>query len=204
MFVSSGLARCSNSVVERRARVKISCSQDANAVVRSVYVSPVALPNVVSLFASVITYQGGVALLVSGTSFPDEGRAERTPDVASAPRSRARSYMSASLVECVTPAVAPLQIALRVGFGATESVDLVQYGPAITVAGGRSVVVVDPPLWLTPATTYVSARSSRIRVADYQQLGALSVDALECEFGQHNFTAAARTNSAPDGALSPR
>ena len=106
-------------------------------------------------------------------------------------------YMSASLVECVTPAVAPLQIALRVGFGATESVDLVQYGPTITVSGDATSSYVDPPLWLTPATTYVSARSSRIRVADYQQLGALSVDALECEFGQHNFTATTGTNNAP-------
>ena len=34
---------------------------------------PVALPNVDSLFASVITYQGGVALLVSGTSFQTAG-----------------------------------------------------------------------------------------------------------------------------------
>ena len=34
-------------------------------------------------------------------------------------------------------------------------------------------------------------------MADYQQLGALSVDALECEFGQHNFTATTGTNNAP-------
>lgn len=198
VFVSSGLARCSDTASWTSGEVKISCSQDANAVVRSVYVSPVALPNVASLFASVITYQGGVALLVSGTSFPDEGesRAYAGCHFGSIGPVHAR-YMSASLVECVTPAVAPLQIALRVGFGATESVDLVQYGPTITVSGDATSSYVDPPLWLTPATTYVSARSSRIRVADYQQLGALGVDALACEFGQHNFTATTGTNNAP-------
>jgi len=198
VYVSSGLARCLHTASWTSGEVKISCSQDANAVVRSVYVSPVALPNVVSLGTTVITYQGGAALLVTGTSFPDEGESREYAGCrfGSIGPVHAR-YMSASLVECVTPALMPSQSALSVGFGATESVDLVQYGPTLTVTSDATSSYVDPPLWLTPATTYVSARSARIRVADYQELGALSLGVLACEFGQDNFTVTTGANNAP-------
>ena len=66
VYVSSAIARCSDTPTWTSGEVKISCSADANAVVRSVYVAPVAVPTIASVDVLTITHQGGVALTSHG------------------------------------------------------------------------------------------------------------------------------------------
>lgn len=198
VYVSSAIARCSDTPTWTSGEVKISCSADANAVVRSVYVAPVAVPTITSVDVLTITHQGGVALQVTGTSYPDEGesRAYSGCHFGAVGPVHAR-YMSGTVAECVTPALKPSQSALMLGFGATESVDLVQYGLTIPVTAETTSAYVAPPLWLTPATTYLAAATAKIIVGDHQQLGTLSVGTLKCVFGSGNLNATVGTYVAP-------
>ncbi|OUS46368.1 hypothetical protein BE221DRAFT_192357 [Ostreococcus tauri] len=189
-FISSALARCTDMATWTTVeQVKISCFTDIDSVNRSVYVAPVAVPAVTTLYALAITYQGGVGLLIEGESFPDEGasRAYSGCHFGSIGPVHAR-YMSGTTAECVSPALRPDQSALSIGFGATESQDLVQYGLSIPVTSDATSPYISPPLSLTPATTYVSALSARIAVSDYQVLGSLSVGTLICTFGRNRTT----------------
>lgn len=195
--ISSALARCTNTPYWTTGEVKISCAGDLNNVVRSLYVAPVLVPTITNVDAVVITYQGGSAITVTGQSFPDEGESRSYSGCHFGPIGPVHArYMSGTEIECVAPALMPSQSALNLGFGATESVDLVQYGLTIQVTADTTSTFISPPLWLTPATTYVSAQSARIAVSDYQSLGTLSVGTLTCVFGTHNRTTTG-TSSAP-------
>ena len=199
LFISSALARCLDVPLFSTGSgdIKLSCSADINSVTRTAYLSTLPAPAITSVNYKTITYQGGVALQVVGTNYPDEGesRSYSGCHFGTIGPIHAR-YLTYTIAECVTPALLP-GLSVVLGFGATESVDLVQYSsisiPVTTEASASTKVI--PPLWLSPPTMYESGSTAIFSVGDHQSLGTLSVGTLTCTFG-HNMTTTG-TSAAP-------
>jgi len=202
VFISTALARCTDVPLFTAGSgdITLSCSADINAVTRTTYLATIAVPAISSVNYQTISYQGGVALQAIGIDYPDEGesRSYSGCHFGTIGPVHAR-YLTYAIAECVTPALSPgLNVVL--GFGATESQDLVQYSSiSISVTSVASTATtVAPPLWLTPSTMYESAYTAVISVSDQENLGALSVGTLVCTFG-YNLTSTG-TASAPSVA----
>lgn len=186
-YVSSALVRCSDAPTWTSGEVSISCSDDVDSAVKSVYVAPVASPSISAVNALAITYQGGVSLQVEGTDYPDEGESRAYSGCHFGPIGPVNArYLTGALAECVTPALLPNRN-VELGYGATESIDMVKYELEIPVTNDATQDVVIPPLTVTPTTTYQSASTAPAIALDYQLLGSLSMATkLTCTFGTNS------------------